>query len=59
MPVAQEEPTLTLLKICSPSWPPDTWILPSKTVTPAALRFELIGVTTVHLRERATAEGVP
>lgn len=56
-PAAREGPALTLLKICRPSWPPDTWILPSKTVTPAALRFELIGVTTVHLRERATAEG--
>lgn len=43
---------LTLLKICKPSWPPDTYILPSKTVTPAALRFELIGVTTVHLQKR-------
>lgn len=57
--ISSEEPRLTLLKICRPSWPPDTYILPSKTVTPAALRFELIGVTTVHLQERGKAEGEP
>lgn len=48
---------LTLLKICKPSWPPDTYILPSKTVTPAALRFELIGVTTVHLQKQWKEQG--
>jgi hypothetical protein len=42
---------LTVLKICSPSWPPDTNILPSNTVTPAALRQALISVTTVHLTD--------
>lgn len=53
VPLAPGEPRLTLLKICRPSWPPDTYILPSNTVTPAALRLELIGVTTVHLQGRA------
>lgn len=48
---------LTVLKICKPSWPPDTNILPSKIVTPAALRFELIGVTTVHLQKTAETGG--
>lgn len=48
---------LTVLKICKPSWPPDTYILPSKIVTPAALRFELIGVTTVHLQKTAETGG--
>lgn len=59
MSFAQEEPGLTLLKICRPSWPPDTYILPSNIVTPAALRFELIGVTIVHLQERAKSRRGP
>lgn len=41
------------MKICSPSWPPDTNTRPSNTVTPAALRLTLISVTTTHLRETA------
>lgn len=41
---------LTVLKICRPSWPPDTKIRPSNTVTPVALRLTLISVTTLHLR---------
>lgn len=52
------EARLTLLKICKPSWPPDTYILPSKTVTPAALRFELIGVTTVHLQKQENSRAM-
>lgn len=38
-----------MLKICSPSWPPETKMRPSNIVTPAALRLALISVTTVHL----------
>lgn len=43
---------LTVLKICRPSWPPDTKMRPSNMVTPAALRLALISVTTVHLLRR-------
>ncbi|PWA32774.1 hypothetical protein CCH79_00020364 [Gambusia affinis] len=49
---AVAEAALTVLNICRPSWPPDTKIRPSNTVTPVALRLTLISVTTLHLRRK-------